>query len=216
MSSANKTFGLAQKIWDYLCMHQEIKASDCMLVLGSHDTSVAERAADIFLEGLAPLIVFSGGFGYLTQETWKVSEAETFAELAIKRGVPASAILLESKSTNTGENVVFSMQLLKERNIHPLSLILVHKPYMERRTYATFRNHFKDVPISVTSPRISMTDYLSSGIIPYETFLDTLAGDLYRIKTYSSKGFQIPQEIPEDVWAAYTELVGMGFDKRIN
>ncbi|MCF6405343.1 YdcF family protein [Chitinophaga filiformis] len=211
-----KTFQLAEKLWNYLCLHQEIKASDCILVLGSHDTSVAERAADIFLEGYAPLIVFSGGFGYLTQETWKVSEAETFAALAIKRGVPESAIILENKSTNTGENVIFSMQLLKERNIHPSSFILVHKPYMERRSYATFRNHFKEVPISVTSPQISMADYFARGSISYETFLDTLVGDLYRIRTYSSKGFQIPQEIPEDVWSAYTELVDLGFNKRIN
>ncbi|UPK72736.1 YdcF family protein [Chitinophaga filiformis] len=211
-----KTFQLAQKLWDYLCLHQDIKVSDCILVLGSHDTSVAERAADIFLEGFAPLVVFSGGFGYLTQDSWKVSEAETFAEIAIKKGVPESAIILERKSTNTGENVIFSMQLLKERHISPSSFILVHKPYMERRTYATFRNHFKEVPITVTSPQISMSDYLSRGTISYETFLDTLAGDLYRIKTYSSKGFQIPQEIPEDVWKAYTELVALGFDKRIN
>ncbi len=216
MQSEDRTFQLAQKIWNYLCLNDEVKEADCMLVLGSHDVSVAERAADIYLEGLTPLIVFSGGFGYLTQDLWRVSEAETFAEIAIKRGVPESAILIENKSTNTGENVVFSMQLLKAHNIKPSSFILVHKPYMERRTYATFRNYHKEVPISVTSPQISMTDYFSSVDISYETFLSTLVGDLYRIRTYSSKGFQIPQDIPEDVWDACNELIALGYNKRIN
>jgi len=42
-----------------------------------------------------------------------------------------------------------------------------------------------------------------------------MVGDLQRIKYYPEKGFQIYQEIPEEVWKAYEELVKMGFDKQL-
>jgi hypothetical protein len=42
-----------------------------------------------------------------------------------------------------------------------------------------------------------------------------MVGDLQRIKLYPEKGFQVYQEIPDDVWEAYEELVAMGFDKQL-
>ena len=40
-----------------------------------------------------------------------------------------------------------------------------------------------------------------------------MVGDLQRIRVYAEKGYQIPQDIPEDVWRAYEELVRAGYDK---
>jgi hypothetical protein len=42
-----------------------------------------------------------------------------------------------------------------------------------------------------------------------------MVGDLQRIKIYPAKGFQVPQEIPDEVWKAYERLVEMGFDKHL-
>jgi hypothetical protein len=42
-----------------------------------------------------------------------------------------------------------------------------------------------------------------------------MAGDLQRIKLYPGRGFQVYQEIPAEVWAAFEELVGYGYDKRL-
>jgi hypothetical protein len=42
-----------------------------------------------------------------------------------------------------------------------------------------------------------------------------MVGDLQRIKIYPEKGFQIAQEIPDDVWQAYEQLVAMGFDRHL-
>jgi hypothetical protein len=42
-----------------------------------------------------------------------------------------------------------------------------------------------------------------------------MVGDLQRIKIYPEKGFQIPQEIPSDVWDAFEQLVELGFDKHL-
>jgi len=32
---------------------------------------------------------------------------------------------------------------------------------------------------------------------------------------YAAKGFQIHQEIPDDVWTAYEELIAAGYDKHL-
>ena len=42
-----------------------------------------------------------------------------------------------------------------------------------------------------------------------------MVGDLQRIRIYPGKGFQIPQEIPDNVWAAYEKLIGWGFTKHL-
>ena len=47
-------------------MNKEVHKTDCILALGSHDVRIAHRAAQLFNEGFAPYIVFSGGFGRLT------------------------------------------------------------------------------------------------------------------------------------------------------
>jgi uncharacterized SAM-binding protein YcdF (DUF218 family) len=105
MNQADK---LAQILWDYNLMHHQLKNSDCILVLGSHDLRVAHRAVDVFLEGFAPYIIFSGGLGRLTKGTFTQPAADLFADIARKRDVPEDKILIENQSTNTGENILFN------------------------------------------------------------------------------------------------------------
>ena len=124
----------AKKLWDYHHMHHTPAKSDCILVLGSHDLRVADRAAELYLEGWAPILLFSGGLGYLTKGIWKDPEADQFARIALDHGVPAEAIFIENKSTNTGENILFTRQLLEDKGLHPHSFLLVQKPHMERRS----------------------------------------------------------------------------------
>jgi uncharacterized SAM-binding protein YcdF (DUF218 family) len=205
---------LATILWDYHHMKHLVKKCECIFVLGSHDLRVAERGAELYLQGYAPIIIFSGGLGRLTQDMWSETEAEQFAKIAIEKGVPKETILIENKSTNTGENILFTQQLLKEHNLTPQSFIVVQKPYMERRSYATFKKHWPDKEVIVTSPQISFADYPTSEI-PLEKVINIMVGDLQRIKVYAEKGFQVYQEIPEYVWQAYEQLVSLGFDKQL-
>lgn len=206
---------LAEKLWRYHHMNQRLEKSDAILVLCSYDTSVAERGAQLFLEGWAPLLIFSGGLGTITKNLWSEPEADQFAAIAEGMGVPSESILIENRSTNTGENVVFTRRLLAELGLDPREFILVQKPYMERRAYATFKKFWPEKTAVVTSPQFSFEEYLknhSNRALPEDEVISIMVGDLQRIKLYPEKGFQIPQPIPEDVWAAYEELVGAGFD----
>lgn len=205
---------LAEKLWDYHHMKHILEKADCILALGSHDLRVAERAAELYLEGWAPMVIFSGGLGNFTKEMWTESEADLFAAVAIKMGVPEDAIWVENKSSNTGENILFTQQLLTRHNLDPQTFIVVQKPYMERRSYATFKQHWRDKKLIVTSPQISFCDY-PTGEIPLKKVINIMAGDLQRIKIYPEKGFQVFQEIPADIWEAYEKLIAAGFDKHL-
>jgi len=206
--------GLAKKLWDYHHMDHALEKADCILVLGSHDTRVAERAAELYLAGWAPMIIFSGGLGNFTKDMWTETEADLFAGIAKKMGVPRENILIENKSTNTGENIRFTQQLLAQKNLDMKTFIVVQKPYMERRSYATFKKHWPDKKLIVTSPQISFDGYPTQEI-PMDRVINIMAGDLQRLKFYPEKGFQIFQEIPPDVWHAYEQLVEKGFDKHL-
>lgn len=204
----------AQLIWDYHQLGHSIGSADLIFVLGSHDPRVAERAAGLYMDGVAPRILMSGGFGNFTRGTFEKPEADLFAEIAISKGVPSEHILIENRSTNTGENVLFSKRLLVDRGLEVQSLVAVQKPYMERRTYATIRKQWPDVRVSVTSPQLSFDAYCGPGF-PVERIIHIMVGDLHRIMTYPSKGFQILQEIPEGVEAAYQYLLSEGFDSHL-
>ena len=86
MTTDQEVIHLAKILLEYHHMNQELKKSECVLALGSHDLRVAERAADLYLQGWAPLIVFSGGLGNLTKGVWTEPEADQFRRIAIQRG----------------------------------------------------------------------------------------------------------------------------------
>jgi uncharacterized SAM-binding protein YcdF (DUF218 family) len=209
---------LAEQIWRYHQLNHQLASSDVILVLCSHDKAVAERGAQLFLEGWAPLLIFSGGLGSITSKLWREPEADQFAAIAITMGVPPERILIENRSTNTGENVLFTKQLLAEQHLDPQTFILVQKPYMERRSYATFKRLWPEKEALVTSPQVSFEDYLrrySNEALSSDDVVSIMVGDLQRIRLYPARGFQIPQDIPDEVWDAFEELVAAGYDKHL-
>jgi len=209
---------LAEKIWRYHLMNHQLLKADVILVLCSHDIRVAERGAELFRERWAPLLIFSGGLGTITKDIWNEPEADQFAKVAIGLGVPKDKILIENRSSNTGQNILFTRQLLAEKEIDPQKFILVQKPYMERRSFAAFKKLWPEKEVVVTSPQVSFNEYLdhyASRELSRDEVISILVGDLQRIKLYPEKGFQIYQEIPHDVWAAYEELVQEGYNQRL-
>lgn len=207
---------LVGTIWDYHHLDHQLAQADAILVLCSHDTVVAARGAELFLQGWAPLLIFAGGLGAITRRLWDQPEADRFAGIAIAMGVPKDSILVENTSTNTGENILFTKQLLAGKGLDPQTFIVVQKPYMERRSYATFRKVWPEKQVWVTSPRLSLDDYLreyAHGALSPDDVVGIMVGDLQRIRLYPAKGFQIHQDIPDDVWAAYEELVNAGYDQ---
>lgn len=199
-------------------MKHRLEQAEAILVLCSYDLRVAERGAELFLEGWAPLLIFSGGLGAITKNLWSESEADQFARVAARMGVPEEKILIENRSTNTGENIVFTKALLAEKRIDPDKFILVQKPYMERRAYATFKKFWPEKEVLVTSAQVSFEEYLdqyTNRELSSDDVVSIMVGDLQRIKVYPERGYQIRQEIPHDVWTAYEELIEAGYTRHM-
>lgn len=204
---------LAEILWNYHHITAPPTTADALLVLGSHDLRVAEHAADLWKSGHAPLVVFSGGQGKVT-EAWDRSEASVFADLAATRGVPRSAMLLEESATNTGENITFSRKALALAGISIDRAILVAKPYMARRALATGLAQWPEVDWSVSTPAVTFAEYTAQDASERRT-IELIVGDLQRIKVYADRGFQAPMPIPPHVWTAYEHLVRLGFDRYV-
>ena len=207
----------AKILWDYLQLHQAPVKSDIIFCLCSHDTRVAKRAAQLMLDGLGDYLIFSGGAGRFTRDMFDKPEAEVFAGIAEQMGVPRAKIITENESTNTGENVRLTYDLLGRRSIKADTLLLVQKPYTERRTYATFKKQWPrdDVVVRVTSPRASYEEYVNDSAFSKGHILNAIVGDMQRMREYPRLGYQIEQEIPDNVWQAYEELVKQGFHEHL-
>lgn len=219
----------AERVYNYHRMHMlvPIKA-DAIFTLCSLDVRVAHRAAQLYLDGHGRYLIFSGGSGKLTADRFTKPEAEVFADIARAKGVPEEAIITEPQSTNTGENVRFTYNIIRSRGLIGgengiRTFILVQKPYMERRTYATFMKQWpgidttdgeKKVEFSVTSPQLEWSQYPDEGN-PRDLVVNIMVGDLVRIREYPAKGYQISQNIPAEVWEAGQRLVAAGFDDHL-
>ncbi len=202
-------------LWDYHHVKQELRPADLIFVLGSNDARVAEYASELYHGGLAPLVLFSGGVGRFTSGEWAISEAETFAAVAEKAGVPKDKILIENKSTNTGENVRFSREVLTKAGIpEPKRIIALQKPYMERRTLATLEAQWPEVSVSVGSPPCSFEEYLTPELTA-DFVINAMIGDFQRILEYPKQGFSTPQPVTPEALQAFRVLVEAGYNAQL-
>ena len=205
----------AEAVYDFLAEAPALPDhANLILAAGTYDLRVADHAAKLYLEGHAPLIVCTGGFGKVTSKLFNKPEAELFQDRCILLGVPESRVLAESRSTNTGENFRFSHQLLSERGMEPKTGIVACKPYMVKRAWATGTKQWPEVIWYPSASALSFGQYLTESI----TFADTvqlMLGDLQRLKVYEERGFQAHVDVTDNVWKAYERLVIAGFDNYV-
>ncbi|GGW45125.1 YdcF family protein [Streptomyces galilaeus] len=204
----------AQLLWDYQQMHHEPRPCSVGIGLGSHDLGVADTTVDLYRRGMMPLIVFTGATSRTTQERMPRGEAEHYRDRALELGVPTDAILVEPHARNTGQNITLSRALLKEHGIDVSSVLLVSKPYEERRAYATARKLWPEVDFVSASTSMKLSEYVES-IQDVNLVIDMLAGSLQRLLIYPAQGFMISQDVPTEVTSAYRRLASRGFTSRL-
>ena len=204
-------------VWDYLRLVDPPVRADAILTLGSFDVQAAVHAAALWKRGLAPAIVMSGGLahrGGLLDTGWTRPEARVFAEAAMAEGVPEAAILLEEEAQNTADNFVLSRAVIERAGLKPRKLLVVAKPYMTRRGFATGRKAWPEVELAMQCEEIGLAEYFARETAPERTLL-ALVGDLHRILVYPAIGFQIAQDVPAPVIDALRQLVDAGYGARL-
>jgi len=202
------------RIWDYMHLNHRLENADCIVGFGCYDEDIPVRCAELYRQGYAPVVIFSGGLGRNTTGLFTEPEAERFARIAEIHGVPRERIVLEDRSSNSAENLLFTPRVLAQQGITAKKIIAVHKPYMERRLLAAMGVYWPGVSAVITSPRVTLEEHLAHAAsvgMSEKRVLNTIVGDLQRMRVYAQKGYQIPQEIPEEVWGAFVNLCQMGY-----
>ncbi|MFC8082085.1 YdcF family protein [Streptomyces sp. NPDC057340] len=203
-----------RRLWEYHQMGHTPRPCSVAIGLGSHDLGVADTAAELYERGMAPLIVFTGATSPTTRERMPRGEAVHYQERALELGVPSSAILVEPRARNTGDNIRFSRELLEEAGVHVSSVLLISKPYEERRAYATARKLWPEVEIISASSPMTLNEYVDF-LGDARMVIDMLVGALQRLLVYPEQGYLISQPVPADVVEAYERLCRSGFTSRL-
>ena len=203
-----------QILWDFMHMHQSPEPADVIVGFGCYDEDIPRRCAELYHAGFAPWVCFSGGLGRNTSGIWMKSEAERFAAIAIAEGVPGERIILENKSTNSAENLLFTPKILAEVGVKAQKIIAVHKPYMEKRLWAAMQVYWPEMQAVFTSPNVTVEEHIAHAEdvgMTRRRVIETLVGDIQRMELYAQKGYQVPVEIPTEVRAAFDVLVAEGY-----
>ncbi len=207
-----------QVLWDYLGLHQQPQKADCIVGFGNFNDNIARRAAQLYSQGYAPRVLFTGGLGRNTQGLLPEPEAVRFARVARECGVPEQALLIEDRSANTKENILFTKALLTERGLPRERILGVHQPFMERRLQAAMGVYWPEVRLTVTSPQVSIPEYLADAQrqgLSEDAAIAVIVGDFQRMDLYAKKGYQLPQQIPEEAWQAFHRLVALGYGSQL-
>lgn len=204
----------AQVVWDYHLVHHTPSPCSVAIALGSHDLGVATHAAALYHSGYFPTLIFSGGNSPTTIERFPRGEAVHYREHALTLGVPDAAIIVEPNARNTQQNIEFSRDALSGSGIDVTSVMLISKPYEERRSFATFQRLWPEADVVCSSEPISLTDY-ARGIGDSHLVIDMLVGTLQRVIEYPRLGFTVEQPVPEPAIEAYQRLRDAGFTSRL-
>lgn len=186
-------------LWDYLAVTDAPARADVIFVFGSQALAVPTRAAELYRDGYAPIVLASGHYGRMTRDVFDQPEALVFRDRLVRDGVPPAAIVTETEAGNTLENVLFGLAALRRKRVAVTSALLVAKPFVMRRCAATFARQAPDIRVRCCPPQ---TDLVRSIDRAPAAFAARLVGELSRLQRYAAAGDIALQTIPEPVVSA--------------
>ena len=201
-------------LFEYNQLHHDLRPCSVGVGLGSHDVGVATYTAELFHCEMFPLIVFTGANTPTTAKVFPEGEAVHYRRRAMELGVPENVIFVETCAINTRQNIEFTRQLLLLRGAPPESVLIVCRPYQQRRAYATCRQVWPEVDVICASQPLSLVDYIAT-IGDAKFVIDMIVGDTQRIVEYPKLGHAISQEVPSGVLRSLGKLIDAGFTSRL-
>ncbi|MEE9164929.1 MAG: YdcF family protein [Nitrospinota bacterium] len=122
-----------------------LSKADIIIVLAGEQGERVQYGVELYKQGYADKILFSGGSIVDFPGGEKITWAGLMKDYATLLGVPENAIILQDESRSTQEDALFSSRLLQDQNFY--SVILVTSPYHSRRAYLMFKQVFKGIEI---------------------------------------------------------------------
>jgi len=206
----------ARLLFNWLCLRDDPagKSCDAVIGFGHFDLSIPRQCDDLHRRGLARHVIFTGGTGAGTADLGR-PEADAFrSELEKSPPLPGpvSRPIVENRSTNTGENIRFTRDLLEAkypelsfgRGIQ--SVLLVANACRQRRVWLTWRRLLPSIPAFNHPPPGGYEDqqrlYAGKGL----DITAQLVGEVERIRDYPARGWIVATPIPASVIDAMTVL----------
>ena len=134
------------QITEFIFVEDKAEKSDMIFIPGSGFPQLAEEAAKLYHQGLAPYILPSGKYSILNgkfagvQEKQELYDGEyetewEFLKEALKKNqVPEEHILRENNATYTYENAIYSRKVTDRLGMEIKKAILCCKTYHARRS----------------------------------------------------------------------------------
>lgn len=218
---------------------------DMLLLYGGSIPEGCKLAGEIYQKGLAKRMMVSGGQGHTTDHLRRLMqehypdmqnvgrmEAEVIADyLGRAFGIPRDTLILETDSTNCGENVIFTRRMLREQGAMPGTLLVMQDSTMQRRMDATFQKEWAGEPTRVLHfasyrPELVVREGTLAfapneiwGLWTVERYVELLLGEIPRLTDDKNgygpkgKGFIAHMDIPGEVADAYAWLRPRYVDK---
>ena len=186
-------FDFIQDITDFIFIESQPEKSDVIFIPGSSTPELAERAAELYAEGMASCVLPSGKYavelGHFKQVKSKPeeypgpyeTECAFYCDVLRRHGVPEQAILREDESTYTYQNAMFSRRVTDAAELTVNRAILVCKAFHARRAYTYYKRAFPDADIyviPVVSAGISRDTWYKT-----ENGIRRVLGELQRLGT---------------------------------
>ena len=169
----------------------ESQLTDLLFIFGTStiDNEILESVARDCLQGRFSKVLVTGLSGRLYDETGK-PVARIMRDELIARGVPSDIILVQDRSTNTLEDVVFSLDILEQHSISPESIAFLCKAHHSGRCLRTLRKFF---PSQTLSPVTYLAEYDGVKVSKADWYKHPVSrgrvyGEYLRIIKYSRRG----------------------------
>jgi len=175
-----------EAITDFIFVPENVsKPADIILIPGGSHAQLMERAAQLYKQGLAPLILPSGHYNHRIPEY--SSEGEYLKEVGVRLGVPKEAILKEERASHTFENAKFSLEIIRKEGLQVKKAILVCKAFHSRRALLTYKTVFPQDTIFFTSPVVGKSGINRENWFQTEESIEMVMGEVVKIGQYFKK-----------------------------
>ena len=155
-------------ITEFIFLEDAPQKADILFIPGSNASETVIKAAQLYSEGYAPLILPSGRYskvsGRFPGQQFS-TEWEYMRSILVEHGVPEEAVLLEDQATYTWENAIFSRKVTLEAGLDIRTAIICCQAFHARRAFTYYQQQFPQT-------RLLMVPAVTKGISRENWFFD--------------------------------------------
>lgn len=159
--------------------------ADIAIIFGTRHKEPVDVFFGLYNKKIVRKVLITGGTNRVTGS----NEAEEIASGLNQRGISSEDILLENKSTNSLENVVFSKEIIDAKiGLHNITdIIYITKHYHAKRALLTLKKYFPK-HITFHTMIYSLYDFDKSNWHESEIGKKKILDEFEKIKRYQEKG----------------------------